>query len=179
MLWQPGGRYLRAKLSNQKGHGVINPEVYLDESYVNKNHRNDFIWYCEEEGPRIQKPTGKGERMIIINAITENGWVANAKRTFKSTKKTGDYHGQRNYELFSKGFEDDLLPNIPNESLIIMDKASYHNTLSITSAPTPSCKKERIHACLEDNGFPLAADCLKVERVEALNKIAPHTYLRH
>jgi hypothetical protein len=24
---------------------VIRPEVYLDESYVNKNHSNDFIWY--------------------------------------------------------------------------------------------------------------------------------------
>lgn len=166
-------RYLRAKLSNRKGAGAINSEVFLDESYVNKNHSNDFIWYSEEDGPWVQKPTGKGERMIILNAITEDGWVPNAKRTFKSTKKTGDYHGQMNHELFAKWFEEQLLPNIPSESLIIMDNASYHNTLSINSAPTPSCKKERIRTWLDDNGFPLTVDCLKAEMVEALNKIAP------
>jgi hypothetical protein len=51
----------------------------LDESYVNKNHSNDFIWYSDEDGPWVQKPTGKGERLIIINAITKEGWVPGAK----------------------------------------------------------------------------------------------------
>lgn len=111
-------RYLRAKRENRKGRETIRMEVYIDESYVNKNHSNDFIWYSEEDGPWIQKPTGKGERLIILNAITANGWVKNAKLVFKSTKKTGDYHGQMNNELFSKWFKDQLLPNIPRNSLI-------------------------------------------------------------
>ena len=34
------------------------PEVYLDESYVNKNHSNDFIWYYGDDGAWVQKPTG-------------------------------------------------------------------------------------------------------------------------
>ena len=41
-------RYLREMRSNRvpgKGIDTIRPEVYLDESYVNKNHSNDFIWY--------------------------------------------------------------------------------------------------------------------------------------
>ena len=45
-------RYLRRKRKNRKsdrGIGTIRPEVYLDESYVNKNHSNDFIWYCGED----------------------------------------------------------------------------------------------------------------------------------
>lgn len=58
-------RYLRAKRGNRKGDNVSRPEVYLDESYVNKNHSNDFIWYWDEDGPWVQKPTGKGERLII------------------------------------------------------------------------------------------------------------------
>jgi hypothetical protein len=37
--------------------------------------------------------------LIIINAITKDGWVPNAKLIYKSTKKTGDYHGQVNYEF--------------------------------------------------------------------------------
>ena len=166
-------RYLRRKRANRKGEDTLRPEVYLDESFVNKNHSNDFVWYFDDDGPWIQKPTGKGERLIIINAITTDGWVPGAKLTFKSTKKTGDYHGQMNQELFAKWFRDKLLPNIPEGSLIIMDNAAYHNVLAAHSAPTAKCKKERIRSWLEQNNIPLREDCLKVELMELLNKIAP------
>jgi len=171
-------RYLRRKRANRKDKNTIRPEVYLDESYVNKNHSNDFVWYFDDDGPWIQKPTGKGECLIIINAITKDGWVPGAKLTFKSTKKTGDYHGQMNQELFTKWFKEKLLPNISKNSLIIMDNASYHNILSVHSAPTAQCKKEKIRSWLEQNNIPLSDDCLKVEMIEVLNKIAPSpTYM--
>lgn len=82
-------------------------------------HSNDFIWYSSADGPWVQKPTGFGARLIIINAITKSGWVPSAKLVFKSTRKTGDYHGQMNWNLFSKWFSEMLLPNIPESSLII------------------------------------------------------------
>ena len=64
-------QYLRRMRANRDAKGVpIKSEIYLDESYVNKNHSNDFIWYSEEDGPWVQKPTGKGERLIIINAMS-------------------------------------------------------------------------------------------------------------
>jgi hypothetical protein len=97
-------RYLRCKRENRDNDNTVRPEVYLDESYVNKNHSNDFTWYCEEDGPFIQKPMGNGERLIIINAITKSGWIPNAKLTFKSTRKTGDYQGQMNYDYLANGF---------------------------------------------------------------------------
>lgn len=166
-------RYIRRKRENRRGEGSIRPEVYLDESYVNKNHSNDFTWYFEEDGPLVQKPTGLGERLIIINAITKDGWIPNAKLVFKGSRKTGDYHGQVNHELFSKWFQEKLLPNIPKNSLIIMDNASYHNVLSPCSAPTLSSKKEHIRRWLLDNGMPVSDDCLKPEMIELLNKFAP------
>ena len=166
-------RYLREKRANRRGTQVIRPEVYLDESYVNKNHSNDFIWYSDEDGPWVHKPTGFGARIIILNAITKNGWVKGAQLIFKSSRKTGDYHGQMNHELFTKWFSEQLLPNIPKNALIVMDNASYHNTLSEHSAPTAICKKEKISAWLRKNGIPIGEDCLKVELVEILEKIAP------
>src|SRR4030043_466973 len=170
------GRYLRKKISNrslaEKGK-TLRPEVYLDESYVNKNHSNDLIWYYGEDGPWVQKPTGKGERLIIMNAITINGWVPGAKLVFKSTKKTGDYHGQMNWELFRKWFTEMLIPNIPDNSLIIMDNASYHNTLSVNSAPLPTCSKAKIQAWLEANKIPCREDSLKSELVDILKKLPP------
>ncbi len=169
-------RYLRKMRGNRLpglSADIIRPEVYLDESYVNKNHSNDFIWYSGEDGPWVQKPTGKGERLIIINAITKFGWVSDSKLVFKSTRKTGDYHGQMNFELFKKWFIEMLLPNIPGNSLIVMDNASYHNTLSEHSAPTPLCSKKKIIGWLVQNKIHCRDDCLKPELVEILKKIAP------
>lgn len=169
-------RYIRKKRDN-RASGVdtntIRPEVYLDESYVNKNHSNDFIWYSGEDGPWVQKPTGKGERLIIINAITNFGWVPDAKLIFKSTRKTGDYHGQMNWNLFKKWFTEMLLPNIQDNSLIVMDNAPYHNILSEHSSPTPSCSKKKIRDWLEQNKIYCRDDCLKPELVEILKKMAP------
>ncbi len=169
-------RYLREMRNNRvpgKGTNTIRPEVYLDESYVNKNHSNDFIWYYGEDGPWVQKPTGKGERLIIINAITKSGWVPGSKLVFKSTRKTGDYHGQMNWELFKKWFTEMLLPNIPAQSFIIMDNASYHNILSDHSPPTPQSSKKKIKEWLEQNKVYCRDDCLKPELVELLIKLAP------
>lgn len=167
-------RYLRKMIANRLPNGDISrPEVYLDESYVNKNHSNDWIWYSLEDGPSVQKPTGNGERFIIINAITKDGWIPNAKTVFKSTKKTGDYHGQVNTALFQKWFVEMLLPNIPPKSIIIMDNAAYHNTLSSTSAPTRSSSMDRMLKWLADNKIACNPDCLKVELAEIIEKYAP------
>ncbi len=167
-------RYLRKMRDNRLiGTETVRPEVYLDESYVNKNHSNDFIWYSEEDGPYVQKPTGKGERLIIINAISLSGWVPAAKLVFKSSRKTGDYHGQMNSNLFEKWFTEMLLPNIPENSLIIMDNASYHNTLAEHSPPTPLCSKKKIKEWLEKNKIYCRDDCLKPELVEVLRKVVP------
>lgn len=165
-------RYLREKRANRLGKGCSRTEVYLDESYVNKNHSNDFIWYWDEDGPWVQKPTGKGERLIIINAITKDGWLPGARLVFKSSRKTGDYHGQMNNGVFKKWFEEKLMPNLPHNSLIIMDNASYHNTLSVHSAPIPSSSKERITSWLAKNGIPVTKDCLKAELIEILGKFS-------
>jgi transposase len=169
-------RYLRVMRNNRTHERKVNtyrPEVYLDESYVNKNHSNDFIWYYGEDGPWIQKPTGKGERLIIINAITSSGWIPGAKLVFKSTRKTGDYHGQMNWDLFKKWFTEMLLPNIPEHSLIVMDNAPYHNILSEHSPPTAQSSKKKIKEWLEHNKVFCRDDCLKPELIEVLKKMSP------
>lgn len=169
-------RYLRKMRNNrllQLDGATIRPEVYLDESYVNKNHSNDFTWYSTEDGPFVQKPTGNGERLVLVNAITKDGWVPDAKLVFKSSRKTGDYHGQMNWELFSKWFSEKLIPNIPANALIVMDNAPYHNVLSENSAPTSGCSKTKIQHWLELNGISCSADCLKAELIEILIKMVP------
>ena len=167
-------RYLRRKLANRKKNGTLKrPEVYLDETYINKNHSSRFTWYLEEDGPWVNKPSGKGPRVIVVHAITLNGWVDNAKLIFDANKRTGDYHGQMNWNNFSKWFEEQLLPNIPKNSLIILDNSSYHNVFAESAFPVPTTRKKALCDWLEKNNIPWTKDMLKPELYELCKRFAP------
>lgn len=157
-------RYLRQKRLNRKQDGTfIRPEVYLDETFINKNHSNQFTWYFHEDGPEVNKPSGREERLIIVNAITIDGWVNNARLVFEAKRRTGDYHGQMDWDHFSRWFAEQLLPNIPEHSIIIMDNASYHNVAEENSFPKSNSSKEDLRKWLDDKGIPLGQDLLKAE----------------
>ena len=166
--------YLRAKLSNRNPDGTLKrPEVYLDETYINKNHSCRFTWYLDEDGPLVNKPSGVGPRLILVHAITKDGWIEGAELVFEAKKRTGDYHGQMNWDNFSKWFESQLLDNIPPESIIVCDNAKYHNVLAGGSFPTRSSKKEELRRWLSRNGYPWREDMLKAELFELCQRLAP------
>lgn len=168
-------QYLRKKIANRRegGSGTKRPEIYLDESYINKNHSRDDTWYLSEDGGVISKPTGKGERLIIVNAISENGWVPNAKLVFKADKKADDYHSNMNWEVFRDWFENKLLKNIPENSIIHMDNAAYHNVLSEETFPKGSHSMKRLQEWLDKNKYPWREDMLKAELYELCCRLAP------
>lgn len=171
-------RYLREKRSNRRADGTLKrAEVYLDETYLNKNHSNDNTWYFGDDGAWVNKPSGKGPRLIILHAITKEGWVQGAKLVFQAKSGTGDYHGQMDYNNFSKWFIDQLLPNIPPQSLIIMDNAKYHNVLADDTFPTPRSYKHELQAWLETHHPHLNLhddrSMLKPELYEVCKKLAP------
>lgn len=167
-------RYLRKKIANRKDDGNLKrPEVYLDETYINKNHSGQFTWYLEEDGPWVNKPSGKGPRVIVVHAITVDGWVENAQLVFDANKRTGDYHGQMNWENFSKWFETQLIPNIPENSIIILDNARYHNVFAESAFPLPTTRKEALCGWLEKNNIPWTPDMLKPELFELCKRFAP------
>ena len=163
-------RLKRSDRDNKEQTGQ--PEVYPDESYISKNHSNDNTWYFEEDGLIIGKPTGKGERLIIVNAITNDGWVPNARLVFKALKKTGDYHTNMNRDNFSEWFKEKLLRNIPENSMIIMDNAPYHNVLADEAFPKKSHSVKRLREWLSNNEIPWTGDMLKSELFELCSRLA-------
>jgi len=166
--------YLREIRANRSTNGsCIRPEVYLDETYINKNHSQRLTWYQEEDGPWVNKPSGVGPRLIIVNAITCAGWVEDAQLVFEAKKRTGDYHGQMNWENFSNWFKHQLLPNIPEKSLIILYNARYHNVLTEDRFPRPSSTKNELCDWLTRNKYPWRDDMLKSELYEQCVKRAP------
>lgn len=167
-------KYLRTRRANRNPDGTLTrPEVYLDETYINKNHSNQFTWYLDEDGPWVNKPAGKGPRWIIVHAITQAGWVQGAELVFQAKKRTGDYHGQMNWNNFSKWFTDQLLPNIPPHSIIIMDNAKYHNVLAEGAFPTSHSLKDKLRHWLTENHYEWGEDMLKPELFALCKKLAP------
>ena len=165
--------YLRERLFNRNPDGSLKrPEVFLDETYINKNHSNRFTWYLEEDGPWVNKPSGVGPRFIIVHAITKDGWVDGAELVFEAKKRTGDYHGQMDWENFSKWFRIQLLPNIPPESIIILDNAPYHNVLTDTF-PNKSSTKAELQNWLAANNSFWTEDMLRSELYERCKQEAP------
>ena len=166
--------YLRAKRANRNPDGTFKrPEVYLDETYINKNHSSRFTWYLDEDGPWVNKPSGVGPRLIVVHAITRDGWVDGAELVFEAKKRTGDYHGQMNWDNFSKWFETQLLPNIPPRSLIILDNAKYHNVLEDGFFPSSNSTKVQLRSWLTRNGYAWREDMLKSELLALCTREAP------
>jgi transposase len=166
-------QYLRQNRANRDEHGQpIRSESYLDESDINKNHANENTWYCEDDGLLLGKPTGKGERIILVDAISHEGWVPQAHLMFKASKKTGDYHTNLNQQNFSRWFQEHLLPNIPDESVIIPDNAPYHNVLVEEAFPKKSHSVKRLREWLSDNTIPWTHDMVKAELFELWSRFA-------
>ena len=110
----------------------------------------------------IRKPSGKGTRLIILHAGSENGWIDGADLVFQSKKATGDYHDEMNSDNFEEWFHDKLLCNVPCNSLIVMDNASYHSR-RIEKVPTSNSKKGDMQDWLTSHGIEYPERALKRE----------------
>ena len=107
-------------------------------------------------------PSGKGARLIILGAGGEMDWISNATLIFRSKKNTGDYHDEMTGEHFEEWFEDKLLPNVPSNSLIVMDNASYHSQ-RCEEVPVKSWNKKKMAEWLDTKGISYPTKALKSE----------------
>ena len=142
------------------------PVIYLDETWANARDGVEKLWV--EDDPRtiggakggISKPSGKGSRLIILHAGSENGWINEADLVFQSKEATGDYHDEMTSEHFEEWFHDSLMPNIPATSLIVMDNALYHSR-RLEPVPTMSSRKQIMQDWLTARGIEFPENALK------------------
>lgn len=92
-------------------------------------------------------------RLVIVHAGSENGFVPNASLVFKAGQASGDYHSQMNQHNFMKWLEEKLLPNIPPNSVVVMDNAPYHSVQE-DKLPTQSSLKQHMISWLEKKAIP-------------------------
>ena len=84
----------------------------------------------------------KGQRLIVLHAGSADGWVPSGDLMFRSKTNSADYHDEMNSEHFMEWFTKQLLPNIPDNEVIVVDNATYHNKQK-DKAPTTANKKHK------------------------------------
>ncbi|XP_045505993.1 uncharacterized protein LOC123703388 [Colias croceus] len=144
------------------------PVVYLDETYIHSTYCAGKCWQSEtEEG--VLSSDSKGPRWIILHAGGKMGFIPDAQLIFKSQTKSGDYHDDMNRENFMKWIKDKLLPNLPAQSIVVMDNASYH-TVAVNKAPTMSSTKSEMQEWIVNKGLAYLPTMVKSQLFEIIKE---------
>ena len=65
--------------------------AYLDETWVNQNHRPEYGWFAKDESTLPQLPSGKGRRYVFLNAgCKTKGLLPGCDLVFKAGSNDGD-----------------------------------------------------------------------------------------
>ena len=146
------------------------PMVFMDESWINKNCRPSKCWH-DGTGDTVEKvPPGKGPRWILIGAGTKDGWVPNSFRMWKGNVASEDYHSEMNSSVFYDWVHNYLLPNVAPNSVIVIDRATYHLALTEDSVgAAQTWKKQKLLDWILENGIVNADGILYTQ--EALERL--------
>lgn len=128
--------------------------VYLDETWFDTHDVVKKGWTDGTKRCTSNLPPSRGKRLLILHAGSANGWVKNclllSSKCIKSA--SADYHQDMNAELFETWVQTQLIPNLPENSVIVMDNASYHSR-QIFRMPSMAMKKEDILKFMEERSI--------------------------
>ena len=110
----------------------------------------------------IDRPSGAGKRLVIVHAGSCKGFVSDALLVFEGAEADGDYHKNMNYTIFEQWFKNSLIPQLPSNSVIVMDNAPYHNRHS-ENYPTSKWRKNQLQDWLRSKSIEFSMDMLKPE----------------
>ena len=122
--------------------------IYTDKTLVT-HHCKEHIWVDVDGKGGLKAPNGKGQRLIVVHAGGVKAWVPGADLVFRSKTNSTYYHDKMNSEHFIEWFTQQLLPNIPPTSVIVLDYASYHKD----KPPTTANRKYDIKRLLDEHSI--------------------------
>lgn len=146
----------------RKTHNIdLKTTVFLDETWVNENISHDKGWTDGSVKGTLSAPLGKGKRLIVCHAGSQDGWIKAPPLIFQSCK-TGDYHEEMDSKVFENWFFNILIPVLSPGTTIIMDNAPYHSRVE-NKAPTSNSTKDEMIRWLNDRGVCFPPDLKKPE----------------
>ena len=138
--------------------------MYTDETWVNAGHTKDKQWHPPDKRRDRGLPHNRGECLIILHAgCKEHGFLNNCQLVFQSKSKDNrDYHTEMNGKVFLKWVTKQLIPNLPQNSDLVMDNAPYHNLRTVEStSPTSAWRKADIKDWLDTRNIAYPPNALK------------------
>ena len=94
----------------------------MDESYVLTSHLTSKMW-SDGSTNGLHGPIAKGERLIIVHAGSDQGLVPNALTMWKAGSKSGDYHDNMNTENYIQWVNNQSLPNLKPNTVLVIENA--------------------------------------------------------
>lgn len=145
------------------------PIIYLDETWFDTHETPLKGWSDLSNKCQSKAPSNKGKRITILHAGSKDGWIPNVLLlSAKNIKDSSlDYHEDTTAELFEEWFQTKLLPNIPPNSVIVMDNASYHSR-QIKKVPNSSNTKSDIQKYMLENDIFFEDSYKKNDLLEVL-----------
>lgn len=151
-------QYIR-KIREARRNGI--PIVWLDETWFNSGDAECKSWVDGTDATKRKiKISGKGKRIIIVHAGSDEGWVEDALFvlcTKDTSESHADYHDDMDAHNFEKWFTEKLLPKLKPGTLIVMDNASYHSRKDV-KIPRPSWTLAKIKEWLDENNIHYPKD---------------------
>jgi transposase len=151
--------------------------IYLYETWVDNTLTFKKCWQSDGICD-IQTNSSSSNRLVIVHAGCESGFLENSLVIFKAGLVTGEYHGQMNAKNFEKWVTDRLLPSIPANSIIVMDNAPYR-TVEHNKAPTKYALKSEMMSWLESNNIPFTSAMRKVQLFHLISQFKSREKVFH
>ena len=192
---------LKIKELRAKGYKIY----YQDESWINANESPSKGWHIPEReilgmgngrsqvdiwlkgvghrfsdgliGGIASKPSGAGQRIVMIAVGSEDGFLDGTSKIFigKKNPKSQDYHSEMYSEHFTEWITD-VIKKLPEKSVLIFDQATYHRKITDdTKNPTSNWRKPEVIAWLRKNNIPFHEKALLPEllKLAKSNRITP------
>ncbi|KAL4092241.1 hypothetical protein QTP88_026775 [Uroleucon formosanum] len=153
---------------------------YLDETWVNADECADEVRVDEtvtssrdaflkglSTGPT--NPTDKGKRLMVVHIGSSNGFVEGGLLCIESRKHLAGYREEMDGDSFYDWFCG-VLPLLDDNSIIVMDNASYHS-VKLDPAPKITWKKHNIIQWLKDKNVVVDRKMVKLELMRKVKKI--------
>lgn len=137
-------KYLRRIRENDALGTNKKPVIYVQTWNLSHNSLSKYRQSSDHVG--VPKTSAAGLRWNIAHAGAENGFIDGAFLMFEAKSKPG-YQEHMNSETFTMWLNHQLLPNIPENCLVVIDDAPCNKP------PNMGHKKCEIQAWLNDKGI--------------------------
>jgi len=134
---------------------------FQDESWVNTHTRTKMRWWNDAIfGDDTEKiVSGKGQRSILSGVgSAKSGWLGGWDSFFcthKVSRVHDDCHKDMNGAVFNEWLSADVIPLMPDGSVLVVDRASYHLVRTPETRPPTANNKADFLKWLRDHSVQL------------------------